>query len=261
MLRVEVVVYEGCGVFRHQAVLAPRHVPRVAGGMRPQSHPALHRIARAAAGIYILPALDNLRKWSGVLFIRKGLYKGGIFRFYLELPRSYPADGACPRVTFLTDVHHPHINGKTGRVDILSHFNGKWIAGEHYIVVVLSVLKSMFFFHNTNISNIKLSVQQPRLMKQWNDIHGDGRLRFMKEVKLCVDNSIEMSGGQHGQGTFINPEESIIRFSKHQKQHDVMKQNLSQTGSISGVPFLVPPKLLTKQIGKRRESKKEQKEK
>ena len=83
----------------------------------------------------------------------------------------------------------------------------------------------------------------------------------MKEVKLCVDNSIEMSGGQHGQGTFINPEESIIRFSKHQKQHDVMKQNLLQTGSISGVPFLVPPKLLTKQIGKRRESKKEQKEK
>lgn len=205
-----------------------------------------HLKEHSPTGMYILPSMDDLRKWSGVLFLRKGLYKGGIFRFYLELPQSYPADGACPRVTFLTDVYHPHVNSKTGRVDILSHFNGKWIAGEHYIVVVLSVLKSMFFFHNTKISNIKLTVQQPKLLKQWNDMKGDGRLEFMKNVRDCVSKSIELSGGSHGQGKFVNPEESIIKFSKHQKQHDIMKQNLLQTGIISGTPFVVSPKLLLK---------------
>ena len=113
-----------------------------------------HLKEHAPPGMYILPSFDNLRQWSGVIFIRKGLYKGGIFRFFLELPRSYPANGACPRVTFVTPLHHPHVDSKTGRVDILSHFDGKWIAGEHYIVVVLSVLKSMFFFREAQTCQI-----------------------------------------------------------------------------------------------------------
>ena len=210
-----------------------------------------HLKEHAPPGMYILPSFDNLRQWSGVIFIRKGLYKGGIFRFFLELPRSYPANGACPRVTFVTPLHHPHVDSKTGRVDILSHFDGKWIAGEHYIVVVLSVLKSMFFFQgSTNMSNIKMSVQNAGLLKQWNDVKGNGRLDFMQSVKQCVSDSIEMSGGHEGQGEFENDEESVIRFSKHQKQHEIMKQNLMQTGSIRGEPFVVSPQLLkTKRRG------------
>ena len=189
--------------------------------------------------------MEDVRQWSGVIFIRKGLYKGGIFRFFLELPRSYPADGACPRVTFLTDVHHPHVDAKTGQVDILSHFDGKWIAGEHYIVVILAVLKSMFFFHHTHTSNIKLTVQRPNLIQQWNDVNGEGRLDFMKDVKQCVQHSIQMSGGEHGHGQFVNPELSVIKFGKHRKQHDVMKQNLNSTGHIAGTTFQVPSKLLS----------------
>jgi ubiquitin-protein ligase len=204
-----------------------------------------HLKEHAPPGIYILPSLDNLRQWSGVIFIRKGLYKGGIFRFFLELPRSYPANGACPRVTFVTPLHHPHVDTKTGRVDILSHFDGKWIAGEHYIVVVLSVLKSMFFFQGSNnMSNIKMSVQNASLLKQWNDIKGNGRLDFMQSVRQCVSDSIEMSGGQDGQGEFENGDEPVLRFSKHQKQHQIMKQNLMQTGSIRGTPFVVSPQML-----------------
>lgn len=210
-----------------------------------------HLKQHSPAGIYLLPSFENLRKWSGILFIRKGLYKGGIFRFHLELPRSYPADGACPRVHFQTPVYHPHVDKHTGKVDVLSHFQGQWIAGEHYIVVVLSVLKSMFFFQNTNMTNIKLAVQNSAALKQWDDSKGNGRLNFMKIVRDCVEDSILASGGHEGQGDFENPEDSVITFSKHQKQHEVMKNNLTQTGSIRGQPFVMSPKIL---LSKRRKA-------
>src|SRR4051812_47114060 len=41
-------------------------------------------------GLYIVPSTDSLRRWHGVIFIRKGFYKGGIFKFLLHLPTSYP---------------------------------------------------------------------------------------------------------------------------------------------------------------------------
>ena len=31
------------------------------------------------SGVVVLPHLDNISIWDGVLFIRQGLYKGGIF--------------------------------------------------------------------------------------------------------------------------------------------------------------------------------------
>ena len=87
-----------------------------------------HLKLHAPAGVYILPSFDSLREWSGVLFVRSGVYKGGIFRFSMQLPRSYPANGACPRVLFQSRVFHPHVHPQTGQVDILSHFGGHWVA-------------------------------------------------------------------------------------------------------------------------------------
>jgi ubiquitin-protein ligase len=33
--------------------------------------------------------------WFGVLFVRQGLYQGGIFRFCVHIPEAFP-DGGCP---------------------------------------------------------------------------------------------------------------------------------------------------------------------
>ena len=115
-----------------------------------------HLKLHAPAGVYILPSFDSLREWSGVLFVRSGVYKGGLFRFSMQLPRSYPANGACPRVLFQSRVFHPHVHPQTGQVDILSHFGGHWVAGEHYIVLVLQVLKSMM--HVTPQKDLSLRV-------------------------------------------------------------------------------------------------------
>ena len=115
-----------------------------------------HLKLHAPPGVYILPSFDSLREWSGVLFVRSGVYRGGIFRFRLVLPRSYPANGAPPQVLFQTRVFHPHVHPDTGQVDILSHFGGEWVAGEHYIVLVLQVLKSMM--HVTSQKDLSLGM-------------------------------------------------------------------------------------------------------
>lgn len=33
--------------------------------------------------------------WFGVLFVRQGVYQGGIFRFCVHIPEAFP-DGGCP---------------------------------------------------------------------------------------------------------------------------------------------------------------------
>jgi ubiquitin-protein ligase len=37
-------------------------------------------------GVYVLPSFDSLREWSGVIFLRQGLYQKGIFRFRIDIP-------------------------------------------------------------------------------------------------------------------------------------------------------------------------------
>ena len=41
------------------------------------------------SGIYVLPSFDDFRVWHGVIFIRHGLYQGGVFKFRIELPKEY----------------------------------------------------------------------------------------------------------------------------------------------------------------------------
>lgn len=68
------------------------------------------------SGVYILPQFDDLRVWHGVVFVRDGPYKDGIFKFELIIPTTYPSN--APEVNFLTKVYHPLIELTTGKLDL-----------------------------------------------------------------------------------------------------------------------------------------------
>ena len=64
----------------------------------------------APGGTYIIPELDDIRKFHGVIFIRRGLYRDGIFRFTIDLPPNYNSVGSYPTVTFNPPIFNPFIN-------------------------------------------------------------------------------------------------------------------------------------------------------
>jgi ubiquitin-protein ligase len=54
--------------------------------------------------------------WHGVVFVREGPYKDGIFKFQMNIPPSYPAK--APEVSFISKVYHPLVDLKSGKLDI-----------------------------------------------------------------------------------------------------------------------------------------------
>ncbi len=43
-------------------------------------------------GIYVIPSSESSLLWYGVIFVRTGQYKGGIFRFNISLTEEFPND-------------------------------------------------------------------------------------------------------------------------------------------------------------------------
>jgi ubiquitin-protein ligase len=66
-------------------------------------------------GIYITPS-ENLKgnptnfqtiEWNGVIFIKSGLYKNGIFKFNLSFPTNYPFE--APNLYFQSAINHTKV--------------------------------------------------------------------------------------------------------------------------------------------------------
>ncbi|CEG70547.1 hypothetical protein RMATCC62417_06422 [Rhizopus microsporus] len=91
-------------------------------------------------GVYVMPSAEDLYVWHGVLFIHKGYYRSGTFRFCLNIPKDYPNNP--PSVTFSKDVFHPLVDDY-GNVCISQQFP-KWRPYQDYIFHVLHYLKNMF---------------------------------------------------------------------------------------------------------------------
>ncbi|KAG0169561.1 hypothetical protein DFQ28_004164 [Apophysomyces sp. BC1034] len=91
-------------------------------------------------GVYVMPSSDNLNLWYGTLFVHKGYYRSGVFKFRLTIPESYP--NSPPAVAFLTDMFHPLVD-VNGNVSISQQFP-TWRPYQDYIFYVLHYLKNMF---------------------------------------------------------------------------------------------------------------------
>jgi ubiquitin-protein ligase len=105
---------------------------------------------RPPEGVYVIPSLKNILEWHGVLFVRQGPFKSGVFKFVVELPADYPE--SAPKTRFTSKIFHPLVHPNTGVVDISSQFP-TWTPGQDYVVLILLFLKRMFYkkeFFNVN---------------------------------------------------------------------------------------------------------------
>ena len=76
-------------------------------------------------GMYVAPEINNLYVWHCCLFIHRGYYKGGVFKFIINIPSTYPNDG--PKVTFVTDMFHPLIDPRSREFSLTQQFS-TWFA-------------------------------------------------------------------------------------------------------------------------------------
>ncbi|KAI8139794.1 ubiquitin-conjugating enzyme/RWD-like protein [Fennellomyces sp. T-0311] len=91
-------------------------------------------------GVYVMPSTDNLNVWYGVLFVHKGHYRSGVFKFRMTIPESYP--NHPPSVTFMTDMFHPLVDVQ-GNLSISQQFP-TWRPYQDYLFHVLHYVKNIF---------------------------------------------------------------------------------------------------------------------
>ena len=98
------------------------------------------------SGIYLVPEFDNIRSFHGVIFLRKGLYRNGIFRFTLALPPTYNSANSHPIITFYPPIFHPLIDSTTGLVDLRCDPSlQEWSADKQYMITALLFIKKIFY--------------------------------------------------------------------------------------------------------------------
>ncbi|CAG8611630.1 9985_t:CDS:2, partial [Acaulospora morrowiae] len=110
------------------------------------------------SGVYVMPTAENFHTWYGVLFVHKGYYKNGVFKFKLTIPNEYPfLGGFCsntyperpPAVQFICNLinndglFHPLVNPENGNFSLTQQFKD-WAPHKYYIFHVLHYIKKSF---------------------------------------------------------------------------------------------------------------------
>ncbi|CDH49419.1 ubc-like protein [Lichtheimia corymbifera JMRC:FSU:9682] len=91
-------------------------------------------------GVYVIPSSDNLNVWYGVVFVHKGYYRSGVFKFRMTIPENYP--NHPPSVTFLTEMFHPLVDTQ-GNLSLSQQF-ATWRPYQDYLFHVLHYVKNIF---------------------------------------------------------------------------------------------------------------------
>uniref|UniRef100_K3WKT0 UBC core domain-containing protein n=1 Tax=Globisporangium ultimum (strain ATCC 200006 / CBS 805.95 / DAOM BR144) TaxID=431595 RepID=K3WKT0_GLOUD len=170
-----------------------------------------HLRQHVPGGIYVLPSFDETRIWYGTIFIHTGLYRNGIFKFTIFLPENYNGPGTYPRIVFNTNVFHPYVYAESRELDLKPKFP-EWDPELHYMVAVLTYLKSIFFMkefpENATVAN-------PAALEMYRQKADN---KYIGRVERCVDESLE--------NVYNNEQGSTIRFTKHNPAHDNLRKEL-----------------------------------
>jgi ubiquitin-protein ligase len=168
-----------------------------------------HLKSHAPGGVYLIPSLKDLRHFYGVIFVRRGPFTNGIFKFELTLPRQYNDFDQHPQIVFSSKVYNPYIF-PDGRLDLESAYP-RWDPSRQYLVTALTFLKKIFYAKSftdarANLEAKEMSINDPQ--------------KYHENVEDCVRES-----QRH---VFVNPDESTARFTEEQLSHRVLRDLLKQ---------------------------------
>lgn len=103
-----------------------------------------HLMHHAPGGVFVIPSADDIRVWHGVIFVRRGVYRNGIFRFTMRLPREYNDRDTWPVIHFTSSVFNPLVDPASGQLDLRVAYP-LWNPKNHYVVTALTFIKKIFY--------------------------------------------------------------------------------------------------------------------
>lgn len=167
-----------------------------------------HVSARLPSGMYILPSIASLHSWDGVVFVRRGPYRGGVFRFRVSVPAEYPS--AVPRVRFLSAVFHPRV-APSGELELMHAMEGAAEPGGRQGRLLLPLLRLV------HAAFYRIDARRPA-----NPVaaamYASTREEFEAEAARCA----ELSAAQAARG---DPDFSIC-FSAPSKATEMVRQRI-----------------------------------
>lgn len=167
-----------------------------------------HLKSHAPGGVYLIPSMHSLREFYGTIFVRRGPFTNGIFKFKLTLPLKYNDTDMWPRIVFSSRVYNPYVNEQTGQLDIQSAYPS-WDPSRHYLVTVLTYLKKVFY--SKNFVDAKANTEAKALAET------DPKA-YRKKVELCVHESQK--------NVYINEDGSTAKFTEEAVAHRVLRDLL-----------------------------------
>lgn len=135
-------------------------------------------------GIFVSPSARNKFAWFGVIFIRKGIFGGGIFRFKIEIPLDFPTSSNLPKVIFNQNIFHPLICSKTKELCLSRSFPDGWKREKHSLRRVLVVVQRSFYSYDIETDKC-INSEASVLYKEHRD-------KFREIAKECVQSSRSM---------------------------------------------------------------------
>ncbi|KAK1744934.1 ubiquitin-conjugating enzyme family protein [Skeletonema marinoi] len=158
-------------------------------------------------GVFIVPSLDNVRLFHGVIFIRRGVFTNAIFKFTLT----------CPPDVFSSYVYNPHVHPETGEVDMKIPYP-EWIPHKHFLVTALTYIKKIFYIKDFSDLSEEAKQKLPNqdaYNKFLNDQEG-----YRRRVAECVKEA--------QRSTYTSLPGSTIRFTEEDVSHQIMRDLLAE---------------------------------
>lgn len=167
-----------------------------------------HLKSHAPGGVYLIPSLNDLRKFYGVIFVRRGPYTNGIFKFEMRLPLRYNDTNAHPEIVFTSYVYNPYVDVVTGRLDVKTAYP-TWDPSKYYLVTVLTFLKKIFYAKT--FEDAQAHPEAKRLADQ-----------EPEQYRLKVDECVRKSQKE----VYDNTPGSAVVFTEEKLSHRVLRDLL-----------------------------------
>lgn len=179
-----------------------------------------HLKNHSPGGVYLVPSFEDLRHFYGVIFVRRGPFTNGIFKFQVRLPEKYNDVNTHPEITFSSYVYNPHVDAISGQLDVKSAYP-RWDPHRHYLVTVLTYLKKIFYV-KTFGADAKAN-QEAKLLSS------SDPEAYRKKVDACVRESQK--------AVFVNDPGCTARFTEetlsHQVLRDLLKRQISDPSQVN----------------------------